>query len=425
MPATASPEELAAAPSLSAVPSPATPAPIANPVISDDGLKAMAAKFRENWKPTPATPSTQPDPSKLSPAATPATPAPAADPAAPAAATPPAPTAPATATPEDPDIAPDAYTRGQLSRRNWEKLHASRNDIRGQLERERRERESLSTRAKQLEEDLAKLRTAVPADLDALKAAAAERDRLAKEHDAAIAQLETFNLERSPRFQSWWHAETDKHVKLAQRVVAADKRDQVAKLLMQPSSSDRDTQLEALLADASEPTKRTIYGSLSALDAAKLQRDEALTRGSEHWRQLQETERQEQLRAQQAATQRRTQLAEAALARARQFTAFQTITGDEAHNAEIRQREEFVRGAVAGTLDEDVATAIPAAAVEYLHLANKVVPELRAELAKRDELIRALQNATPSPSGGTSSIPPQEENKGTSFASAVRKAMGR
>lgn len=441
---TLTPEEAAAAPALSATPAPAA---LANPVLDDSNIKSMAAKFRENWQPKPGAPTTpNPDPSRMRPEpAAPVTRQVTLEPARPKAGEPvPAPETPAAAKPAeqpakpetapspapaeaaapDPDIPPPEHA-GPLSSKNWKKLHESRNNIRGLLERERKTREAAEARAQALEAETAKFK-GLPLEPAKIAETLAERDRLAKEHDALIAQLETVNLERSPRFQSWWTSETGKHLKLAERAVPAAAREEVKRLLMEPFSTERDSRLAELTAELPEPTKRTLYSALEHLDSVKLQREEALTKGSEHWKQLQEAERLERVKADQAAAAARDRLTNSALTVAKSFSAFQPIAEDAAHNAEIPQREAFIRAAVSGQLDEDVAVSLPAAAVEYLHLANKVVPALRAELAKRDELIKQLQNASPAPGDGSAGGTREPEPEpGSAFVTAVRKAMGR
>lgn len=424
MPDTMTQEEIAEAPAISSTPKPF------NPAIDDSNIKAMAARFKAEYTPTPA--SAQDGPTALQQASTLRSDKP-AQPAAPVAKPTEAPkpseqtATPAPSTQDDPDIPPPDHA-GPLSRQHWKKLHDSRNNIRGQFELTKKEKDDLAARAKQLEEDLAKARTAAPdpKSLEEMQKSADAFQRLTKEHQTLLEQMETINLERSPRFQNWWNEETSKHVKIAQRHVPADKREVLGKLLMEPSSAERDAAIDEIIEPLSNTSKRLISGAIEELEIVKIKREDALTKGSENYKKLVEAERLERIQTEQKTAQERERIAGLALNKAKQMSAFQPIQGDDAHNAEISQREAFVRAAVEGKLDTDVAVTIPAAAIEYLHLSQKVVPALNTKIATLEKTIRELQASSPSPSGGGAPAQKSEEPKeGTAFAAAVRKALGR
>ena len=403
----------------------ATERPLANPVIDDSNIKRMAARFQSEYPAPKPNPADQPDPSQMAPPPKPAAPPASATPAAAkpdAKPTTPSPTPPPPADPDDGIPGPDATV--PLSRQNWQKLHASRNDVRARLTRKEQEAADALARAKQLEDELGKVRSSLPPDLDALRAAATEREKLAKEHAAALTALETANLERSPRFQNWWTTETEKHLKIAERHVPPDQRAAVRKLLMEPASTERDAALNAILEPLPGVAQRLVSGAMEQLEAVKIQREEALTAGSENWKKLQAAERAEREKADAAAAARRTALADRALAYARKLPSFQTDPQVPESAAEATRNEAWVRSVVAGDIDEETAVAIPAAAVEYLRLSQKEIPRLEAEIAKRDALIKQLQQASPAPSGGSAPAARAPEPKpGTSFASRVSALM--
>lgn len=412
--------EAAEAPALSA-----TPKPIANPVINDDGIKAMAARFKQEYTPKKADTSGEPsliqkasaikdDPKpQTQPAA-----APAAKPEAPVAKTEPAPDKA-----DDPDIPPPDHA-GMLTRTNWQKLHESRNSVRGQLEATKKQMEEAAAKAKTLEEELNKAKTNVPADIEELRKSHDAFVKLAEEHKKLEEQLETINLERSPRFQNWWKTETQKHLKLAERVVPPDKRDAMAKLLMETPSQERDAKLDEIVEALPNTSKRIVTNAMEQLETLKMQREEALTRGSENFNKLQEAERQERLLQEKRMAEVRDRLTNQALTKARAMSAFQPVQGDDAHNAEIQQREAFVRAAVEGKLDEDLAVMLPGAAVEYLHLAQHVIPAKDAEITKLRQTIKELQAAGPAPSsGGGGATKQAEPAKGNEFMNAALKLM--
>lgn len=397
----------------------AEPKGLSNPVIDDTNIKAMAAKFRENWTTEKPKPETEPDPSKMAPPPPAKTEPPKPDAAA---ATTPATTDKPAVSPEDDIPGPDATV--PLSRQNWQKLHASRNDVRAKLEREEKKAAEALAKAQTLETELGKLKSGIPSDIEALKSAAAEKEKLAKEHAELLAQVETLNLERSPRFQNWWKTETSKHLAIAQRHVPAAQREELKDLLLAPPSPERDAKLDAIIEPLSGTAKRLINGAVEQLEIVKIQREEALTKGSENWSKLQEADRAERAKTESQVAQRVAALTDKALTTARRLPSFQVDPNDPASSESVKANEAWVRSVVAGHVDEETATLIPAAAVEYLRLTQKEIPRLTAEIAKRDALIKQLQSASPSPgdaSGGRAA--PPEAPSGTSFASKVRNLM--
>lgn len=406
------PEEAAEAPALTAAPQ---PQPALNPVIDDSNIKAMSAKFRELTKREPqTTPNPLPEMRTEKPAK--AAEAPATQPATPA--------APATAAPTEPEPPPlDERTLSSAARENFKRLTQSNAEFRKQVEEGRKALEGYQTKLNELEAETGKYRS-LGVNPDEFNKTKKELERLAKENEQMLSQIETVNLERSPRFQNWWKNETEKHLKIAQRLVPADKREIVAKLLMEPPSAARDTALDEIIEPLTPTSKRIVTGALESLEAVKMQREEALTQGSERWRQLQAVEQAERAKADSIARQRQDQLVQGALQRARVMTAFQQDPNNPEHNAQILARESFVQAAVRGQLDEDVALGIPAAAVEYLHLQNDVIPNLKAELAKRDEIIKQLQGSAPRKSDGnaqTARSAEPEARPGNEFLAAVKR----
>lgn len=392
---------------------PDEPAVIHDP--DQSGIKAMAVKFRENW----------PDPSKPTPtpSAAPQSTAPPAP--APAAATEPkpAPDAPPPAEGEIEDVKVDHTT--PLSREHYKKLEHAKESYKNRAEKLRQDHKAAVARAKQLEEELTKTKAALPPNLEEVQKALADSKRIADEHKALTEQLETINLERSPRFQNWWNTETQKHVKVASAQVPPDKRAEFSKLIMQDPSEERNAAIDAILEPLSSTGKRLANSAIEQLESLKIQRDEALTQGSERYKQLQAHEKEEADKAAKAYQAKISHLSDEAIRRAKQgFSAFQP-TGDSDKDAAIAEREAFVRAVVAGKVDEDTLLSLPAAAVEYLHMKDTVVPALKAELAKQAELLKQLQGASPrgSDGKGPAASKKQEPDDGTSFAARVKQLM--
>lgn len=395
-----------------------------DPQKDDSGIKAMAAKFRELWpgpggeQPKPAPTAENPNP----PAAPSQKPAVATKPEVALAAKPePAPAPDAEAEIEDVKIDPTT----PISRDHYKRLENAKDSYKARAEKFRQDHKAAQERAKQLEEELTKTKAALPPNLEEVQKALADSTRISAEHKAAIEQLETLKLERSPRFQNWWNTETQKHVKVAKAHVPPEHRDKFAKLIMEDPSEERDAAIDQILEPLSNTAKRLASGALEQLESLKIQRDEALTQGSERYKQLQAFEKAERDKAERDQQTRIQTLSDDAVRRAKQtYSAFQP-TGDATKDAAIAEREAFVRGVISGKMDEETVLGLPAAAVEYLHLRDNVVPGLKAELAKQAELLKQLQGSSPSPSAGKGSGQgkAKEPEAGTSFASRVRELM--
>lgn len=392
--------------------------PIGSPVLDDSNIKAMAAKFKTNWPAAPADgkpaqkqgatePNATGDNAKVSGKT---------DPGAPEAAEKDA------GKPGELADEPDIAQTEPLNRERWKKLYQSKEDHKARAKRLEAEKLAVETRAKQLEEDLTKTKSALPPNLEEVQKALADSKRITEENKRLSETLETINLERSPRFQNWWKAETSKHIKVAQQHVPAEHREEFAKLLLAPASPERNAALDAIVEPLPPTSKRLATGALEAVESLKIQREDALTQGSERWKELQAHERAESEKAEKAKQTRMQAVSDEAVRRAKSgYTAFQP-SGDATADSEIPKREAFIRAVVAGKLDEDTMLNIPAAAVEGLHLRETVVPALKAELAKANEIIKQLQGSSPRASDGKgSNAKPSDKDaeKGNSFASTV------
>lgn len=313
------------------------------------------------------------------------------------------------------------------SRDAFQKLMNARDSYKDRMTKAEQMAAERETRLKALEEELPKLKNALPLDLEAVRIAAAKAEALTEENKKLLAKVESIDFERSDRFQNWWKEETGKNIKLAQRLVPAEHREAIAKIMMEASSQERSVALAKILEVTDEASKAIIGGAMKDVELAKIKREEALAENSGSLQKLREQERLERSQMEKAAATRREQITQAALARAGQFQAFKPIDGDAEHNAAIAIRKDFIRAAVAGQLDEDVAIALPGLAFEAVHLRDKVVPGLKAEIEKRDALIKQLQMASPAPQGGgnggngkASEVKPGASGK---FLEAYRKAQ--
>lgn len=422
--------------------------PLDNPVLSSDRLKAMGDLFRKEHPvasqpgqsvtpPLPAKPAAPvvddlPTTRQSSRALT--------EPAsAPVAAAPATASTPPTDAPAAPAIDPSA-TMSPRSREHFKRIEEARDAFKTQATEAKRQVEELAAKIKPLEEELAKLKTtpAVP-ELDELRTKATRAEQLEAENKQLLERLETINLEHSPRFQNWWKTETEKHVKLAQRNVPADKREELGKLLLEPASTERDAAIDAIIEPLGKTAQRLINGAIEQLEMVKQTREDSLAQGSERYKQLMAKEAEERTAAQRQSQAALDRITQAALNRASALEAFKPIDGNTEHNEAINARREFVKALVAGKVDEDVAVAIPGLAFEALHLRDTVVPALRRDLDAANAIIKQLQSAGPAPANATapaSNAPARRSTPGAppmpgtvrgqgepKFLTALREAM--
>lgn len=380
--------------------------PLPNPAIDDSNIKAMSEKFRSLLKPADPAPAAQPPAAPAAPAKEPAV-APAAN-------------EPAKAS-NPPQDEPDVPANAPVTRENFKRLTQARDSFKAQAEQFKKQQEELASRAKSLEEELTKTKSALPPNLEDIQKSLADAKRLADENKRITEELETINLERSPRFQNWWKTETGKHIKVAQAHVPAEHREEMAKLLLAPPSPERDAAIDEILEPLSSTSRRLASGALEAIESLRIQREEALTQGSVRYKELQAYEQAEREKQMQAGQQKLEALTQKALASSKAYGAFRP-TGEPEHDSMITQREAFIRACLQGKVEEDVMVTLPAIAMEHLHMTEKVIPGLKAEIAKQADLIKQLQSAGPRAGDGSgrAASAPAEPKDGTSFAARVR-----
>lgn len=417
--------------------------PLSNPVLNPERMKGMAEKFREltgqkkpdkNAPPPPQPPTTSPPDAvpqaitKPAPAPTVQAPPPVAPKPAPAKSEPPKPPTPEKVEPKpaapEPPVEFDPSHLSTSAREGFKRLQQSRDDFKKQLDERSHAFEEATARLKALEKELADTKSALPPDIEVLRKAVTERDELKKQAEDLTKQVETINLERSPRFQNWWKTETDKHIKAAQRSLPSEKREELAKLMNESPSTERSAAIEALYEGLPSRDQAKINREIDAMDDLREQREEALRQGSEQWKKLKEHEQQESHKVEETKKATLKRLSDGAVERARNLSSFQA-SDDATHNATVRENEAFVRAFVGGQLDEETMLVVPGMAVEALALQEQV-KTLTAELAKRDEAIKSLQAASPAPhDGGTTQRAPETPRPGQAFLTRYKEATRR
>lgn len=400
---------------------PDVPGETFNPAIGNSDIKRIAEAFRENMKqvPTAAKPApAEPAQSDLAKGA--------AIQAPPAEKPPETKPAPETKAPEKPADKPNPdqlpTSTPKFKAADWKALENARDSFKQEAEKHRAELEATKKRLSEIENEFGTLKKTLPSEPSEIQKALQEREQLAKEREELLKTVATVNLERSPQFQNWYKTEIDKHLKVALRGIPADKQDRVKDILL---NNPTDPELDAILEPLSNATKRLVDGAIAGLESVKVQRDDALAKGADNWKQLQQHEAQEAAKKAEAQKSRMLKIADTALSRARTLSAFQPKDGDAEHNARIAEREAFVKALVLGEIDEETAVAVPAAAVQMLYLKDTVVPALEKRNAELEALVKQLQTASPSIADGraSSSRAKEEPSDGNSFMRRVVGAM--
>lgn len=425
--------------------------PLSNPVLDPERMKSMSEKFRSltgiQKPPKPGEQLKAPDPTPPpdsgvtpkpetqtlernvpNPIVQPPPPIPKAGEAQKGDSPPPPPT------PEKPDSPvakqeqPTDFDPKLLStsaREGFKRLQQSRDDYKKLAEERERVSTESTSRIKALEDELNKVKTALPPDIEEMRKAVEQRDLYKQQVEDLTKQVETINLERSPRFQNWWKTETDKAIKVAQRSMPAEKRDELAKVMNEAPSSERDARIQELVEGLPNLAQKRIERALDSMDELREQREEALQKGSEQWKKLKEHEQMESQKLRQEQQSKIKRLQDAALQVARALPSFQTKEGDSTHNQSVREHEAFIKDVIAGHVDEETMLTLPGLAIESLSLREQV-KNLTEELARRDESIKALQASSPAPHDGGSTQKTSDTPKpGQAFLSRYREATRR
>lgn len=277
-------------------------------------------------------------------------------------------------------------------------------------------KESAIAEAKKLQEELATLRTktAVPDRTEELTA-------LQKQLEEYDQQLKVVAIERNPKFKAFYGGRIDAALEAIKKTVGAD-GEKVVKLLQLPENEYRNEQLEEIVSKLPGVKQGEIGATIARLREIESERDAELAKAKDNYGKVQEQEQRERTAAQEKMKQKTEQVVSKALQVAKTMEAFKPKEGDDAHNGEIAARENFIKSFFAGQLSEDVVASIPALASEATFLKEKFIPNLQAEIKKRDEIIAGYAGTVPNPT------PPREapgkQALPKSFVDRYQAAMG-
>ena len=253
----------------------------------------------------------------------------------------------------------------------------------------------------EIQKELETVKKSAPAKVDV--AQAPEYAELKKRHDELSERIKMVSIEKHPDFIKYFGDKTKQAVDMAKMVVGEELSPQLEAALKIQDPRVRKEQLENIAEELTGFQQTELSAALVELRKVEFERQSEIDKSSKSYETLEaknRTEREQSLAQQKAS----------AMAIAKTLGAFTPIEGNEEHNSQIKQNEDFVNAFFDGSLDMSKFAAIPALAAEAIHLKQSRVPFLEAELKKRDEIIAGYQGAKPkvTPTSLTESESPSE-----------------
>jgi hypothetical protein len=314
---------------------------------------------------------------------------------------------------DKPNPLEDVANMSPKTREKWEHIKSSREEWKTkataaetQLETLRRENEALKATTQKIGD---------PAEIENIR----------KENKELGDRLRLLDIERHPKFQSYWDGQINTALESARSVVGKDHASKLDAILAMPDGTTKDEQLEALAENLSGVKQGQLGAALATLTRVKAERAAEVQKTHAQWDKIQADERGKvEQQSAQAKAAREANVVEA-LKLAAKLPAFTKIEGDTAHNDSITQAEAFVRHFINGKLPHGVMLAMPAVFQDYLFKAEKTIPGLKAEIERLKGIIGANSNANPNARGGggkPNPAPPPTGPDGSSFVNAFRRA---
>lgn len=245
---------------------------------------------------------------------------------------------------------------------------------------------------------------------------------LKKKHDELEAHFKVAAVERHPDFVKYFSEKTKSAIDLAKSVVGTELAPKLEKILRNPDAEMRSEQLEELASQLSAFKQGELATAVARLRDVESERAAEIEKAAKSYETLQaktKSEREQSAVQQKAASEKNKK---ESLAFAREtMDAFKMKDGDEAHNEAVKQNEAMVAAFFDGTIDKKLFSAIPALAAEAMHLRQTTVPQLQAELKKRDDIIAKYQSATPKLDDGGGDDTKNEPPAGGKFLAKMKE----
>lgn len=241
-------------------------------------------------------------------------------------------------------------------------------------------------------------RDSVKAEIETLKkqGPSPELDGLKKERDALSERLRLVDVEKHPKFQSYFENKTNAQIELAKTIVGTDNAEAMAKALKMQDGPQKEYEIEKLTAGLTAVKQGKIGSVLATLDQIQQERNQAISDAKANYDEMTKSEkaRADKQQADNAAFVSKTfadTIAKATDAKEGLFV-FQRKADDTVWNDEVDKRIEVAKQLFSGQNKPEslaqaalYASALPAVLKAYQsekETASKEIESLKAQVAK-------------------------------------------
>lgn len=292
---------------------------------------------------------------------------------------------------KDAPKAPDLENPAGLSPTASQKFNA----IKASREEWKTKASQYEAKIKELTEQATTQKPAPATDIDGVPI-----DTIKQENKRLSEEIKKLSVERHPRFKAHFGAKEDSIVNIAKNAVGTERAAVVEQLLKQSPSDYRTERLEEMADGLSSLAQARLSRAIDDWDNTQAEKKAAIDTEAAKWDKTVAEEKADQQKRFEGVKTKFEGLAKLALEGSVNYDSFKEIDGDTEHNAKVANNREFIKKFMSGTLKEEVFAFTPVLAAEALHLREKVLPALKAQMAeeisKRDKIIADLQSATPS-----------------------------
>lgn len=265
--------------------------------------------------------------------------------------------------------------------------------------------DAFKAKRKEKEDALTKERDAIKTERDAVKAEietlkkqgpSPELDGLTKERDVLSERLRLVDVEKHPKFQTYFENKTSAQLELAKAIVGTENSEAMLKALKMPEGASKDYEIERLTAGLTAVKQGKLGSVLAALDQIQQEKAQAIADAKANYEEMTKAEKARFNRQQSdnAAFVNKTfadTTAKAMDAKEGLFV-FQKKADDTAWNAEVDQRIEVAKQLFQGQNKPEslaqaalYASALPAVLKAYQsekEATGKEIESLKAQVAK-------------------------------------------
>lgn len=279
--------------------------------------------------------------------------------------------------------------KSEAGKANWKLLRAKA-----------KERNEFESKLKTATEEIEKLKNApkVPGD-------PAELEALKKERDLLSDRLKELDVERHPKFQTYFDNKTNAVLAEAKKVGGTEFGDKIANLLKLPDSEYRTAQLGEILSQLPPLNQGRLVKVLSDMEAVQSEKGVELAKARENYDKIQKAEREQAQKSQQEQRAKIDQALDRQIAEAQKaIPLFQKRDGDDKWNKSVDDRLNNARNSLKNGLDEESL----ARALIWAQVAPEILQDALAkaqDISSLQKELSSFKSATPKPGSGESPNP--------------------